>query len=86
MTGKKNAGRTSRGHDLDAATKETIEESLYYRVADLPNLDVDLVFYDTTSLHFEIDDADTVARHGSHAAGRKSYAPPSLQVARRWFR
>jgi len=34
--------------------KEKIEESLYWRLADLLSLDVDLVFYDTTSVHFEI--------------------------------
>ena len=64
-----------RAMDFLEANKETIEESLYYRLADLLNLDVDLVFYDTTSLHFEIDDADTVAGHGSQPAGGKSYAP-----------
>ena len=59
------------------ANRGAIEERLYYRLADLLNLDVDLVFYDTTSLHFEIDEADTVAQHGSQAAGGKAY--PALR-------
>lgn len=64
-----------RAMDFLEANKEVIEESLYYRLADLLNLDVDLVFYDTTSLHFEIDEPDTVAQHGNELAGRKEYPP-----------
>jgi hypothetical protein len=29
-------------------------------MADLMNADVDLIFYDTTSLHFEVDEEDEV--------------------------
>ncbi|MBR9910616.1 MAG: IS1634 family transposase [Gammaproteobacteria bacterium] len=64
-----------RAMDVLEANKEAIEESLYYRLADLLNLDVDLVFYDTTSLHFEIDDPDTESAHGNLLAGRKEYPP-----------
>ena len=47
-------------------------------MADLFNLDVDLIFYDTTSLHFEIDEEDQGAGeneqvHGSTPAGGKTY-------------
>lgn len=66
-----------RTMDFLEANKDTIEEQLYYRMADLLNLDVDLVFYDTTSLHFEIDEADTADRHGSQPAGGKPY--PALR-------
>jgi transposase len=66
-----------RAMDFLEENKETLEESLYYRLADLLNLDVDLVFYDTTSLHFEIDEADTVGQHGSQRAGGKAY--PALR-------
>ena len=38
--------------------KAEIEKALYFRMADLMNADVDLIFYDTTSLHFEIDEED----------------------------
>lgn len=56
-------------------------QSLYFRLADLRNLDVELIFYNTTSLHFEIDaidqghgDEDLAA--GSIAAGSKTYRAP----------
>jgi transposase len=37
---------------------ESLEQELFYRTADLFNADVDLVFWDTTTLYFEIDDED----------------------------
>src|SRR5208283_1539548 len=43
--------------------KAEIEKSVYFAMADLMNADVDLIFYDTTSLHFEVDDEDDVVRH-----------------------
>jgi hypothetical protein len=46
-------------------------------LADLLNLDVDLVFYDTTSLHFEIDEVDAGPSRGNEDAGKKSY--PALR-------
>ena len=47
-----------RAMDFLHAHQAALEEGLYYRVADRLNLDVELVFYDTTSLHFEIADED----------------------------
>lgn len=38
--------------------KEGVEKEIYFSVADLLNADVELVFYDTTSLHFEADEED----------------------------
>jgi transposase len=64
-----------RAMDYLEAQREAIEEALYYRLADLLNLDVDLVFYDTTSLHFEIDQADESEAEGNQAAGAKRYPP-----------
>jgi len=67
-----------RAMDFLEANKDSIEREIYFRVADLCNLDVEVIFYDTTSLHFEVDEEDrgcgpedTV--HGSRAAGRKRY-------------
>ena len=67
-----------RAMDFLEANKEAIEKALYFRMADLLNLDVEIVFYDTTSLHFEVDEEDRGAGeadevHGSSAAGRKTY-------------
>ena len=47
-----------RAMDFLEAHKEALEEGLYFRMADLLNLDVEVVFYDTTSLHFEVDEED----------------------------
>ncbi len=47
-----------RAMDFLVAHREAIEEAVYFRVADLLNLQVDLIFYDTTSLHFEVDEED----------------------------
>src|SRR2546426_2539868 len=37
---------------------EALEQEIFYRTADLFNADVDLIFWDTTTLYFEIDDDD----------------------------
>jgi transposase len=76
-TGQLQLHHLYRAMDFLEENQEAIEERLYYRLADLLNLDVDLVFYDTTSLHFEIDEADAVAQHGSQQAGGKAY--PALR-------
>jgi hypothetical protein len=65
-----------RAMDFLEANKEPIEREIFHRVADLLNLDVEVLFYDTTSLHFEIDQDDegvgpTDLVHGSLAAGRQ---------------
>ena len=51
--------------DFLEANKEAIEQAIFYRVADLLNLDIEVIFYDTTSLHFEIDEEDQRRRAGS---------------------
>ncbi len=67
-----------RAMDFLEAHKEAVEEGLYFRIADLLNLDVELMFYDTTSLHFEVDEEDSGVGEdervrGSQAAGAKTY-------------
>ena len=74
-----------RAMDFLEANKDAIEKAIYFRMADLLNLDVEIVFYDTTSLHFEVDEEDRGRGeqdevHGSPAAGRKTY--PALREAR----
>ena len=64
--------------DFLEAHKEALEEGLYFRLADLLALDVELVFYDTTSVHFEVDEEDRAPEgeervYGSRAAGAKPY-------------
>lgn len=66
-----------RAMDFFEAHKEAIEKAVYFRTADLMNADVDLIFYDTTSLHFEIDEEDEGAQLGNVLAGRRRY--PALR-------
>ncbi len=40
--------------------KAEVEKAIYFKMADLLNADVDLIFYDTTSLHFEVDEEDSL--------------------------
>ena len=47
-----------RALDFLAVWSERIERDVFLRSADLFRLDVDLVFYDTTTAYFEIDEAD----------------------------
>jgi hypothetical protein len=70
-----------RAMDLLEAHKEGIEEALYFRLADLLHLDVELIFYETTSVHFAIDEIDQGHGEedlveGSMAAGSKTYKAP----------
>lgn len=67
-----------RSMDYFEKNKDEIEKGLYFRVADLFNVDVELVFYDTTTLHCEIDEEDAdgkddVVVPGSKQAGAKEY-------------
>jgi len=70
-----------RAMDFLEENKAVLEEALYFRMADLLNLDVELIFYDTTSLHFEVDEEDTGVGedeevYGSVAAGHNRYRAP----------
>ena len=47
-----------RAMDVVEQHREELQRVLFDRTANLLNLDVELIFYDTTSLHFEIDEAD----------------------------
>ncbi|MFQ5720816.1 MAG: IS1634 family transposase [Acidobacteriota bacterium] len=70
-----------RAMDFLEAHKEEIQEAIFFRVSDLLNLDVDLIFYDTTSLHFEIDEEDEGSGEpdtvpGRRVAGGRKYRAP----------
>jgi len=71
-----------RAMDFFEQHKEPIEKELFFRIADLFSCDVELIFYDTTTLHCEIDleDAGGAAEatvQGSQLAGAKTY--PALR-------
>src|SRR5436305_3726633 len=75
-----------RAMDALLQVEEELTKRVYDSVADLLNLEVDLLFFDTTSTYFELDEADVpVARddrgqvvptgqaEGEQAAGFRSY-------------
>src|SRR5208282_4732940 len=47
-----------RALDFLTMWADTIEHEVFLRTADLFQLDVDLIVYDTTTAYFEIDEAD----------------------------
>ena len=51
-----------RALDVLAVWAPEIEREVFLQAADLFKLDVDLIFYDTTTAYFEIDDADEDAQ------------------------
>ena len=61
-----------RAMDFLQDRKAAIEKSVYFTMANLMNADVDLIFYDTTSLHFEIDEED----EAPVVRGARTYEPP----------
>jgi len=62
-----------RAMDWLHAVRGELEKQVYFQVADLLGLEVDLLFFDTTSTYFELEDADDqVARNwrGEPASGQ----------------
>jgi len=47
-----------RAMDYLLVNQASVEKAVYFKMADLMNADVDLIFYDTTNIHFEIDEED----------------------------
>ena len=60
-----------RALDVLAVWSDQIERAVFLRAADLFRLDVDLIFYDTTTAYFEIDEPD----EHCELWGGKLYAP-----------
>lgn len=44
--------------DADAGAHATVQETVFFAVANLLNLEVDVLFFDTISTYFELDDED----------------------------
>src|SRR5262249_50666563 len=53
--------------------KAIVEKAIYFKMADLMNADVDLIFYDTTSLHFEVEEEDKTESNSRRLS--RTYAP-----------
>jgi transposase len=55
-----------RAMDTLLQIEKTLTEQIYHQVADLLNLEVDLLFFDTTSTYFETADADEAVARDEH--------------------
>ena len=53
-----------RAMDHLLVNQARVEKAVYFKMADLMNADVDLIFYDTTNVHFEVDEEDESGRKG----------------------
>lgn len=63
-----------RAMDFLADHKKEIEEELYWHLADLLLMDVDLIFYDTTSIYFEVDREEGLRQRG-YSKDKRGDAP-----------
>jgi len=65
-----------RGMDILLEGSEELQREIYHRVADLLNLEVDLLFFDTTSTYMEIEEEDEegLRRYG-HSKDRRPDLP-----------
>jgi len=68
-----------RAMDWLHGVRGELEKQVYCAATDLLNLEVDLLFFDTTSIYFELDDADEEAAarnwHGEKASGDEDADP-----------
>jgi hypothetical protein len=56
--------------DADAGAHATVQETVFFAVANLLNLEVDVLFFDTTSTYFELDDPDDPDAEGASTLRR----------------
>ena len=60
---------------VEADTDASVQEAVFFAVADLLNLEVDLLFFDTTSTYFERDTEDPDPDGEDGAPGFRRYGP-----------
>jgi hypothetical protein len=66
--------------DFLEANKEAIERAIFFRVADLRSLDIEVIVYDTASLHFDVDEEDRgVGDNDEVRAGRAGGQAPKCE-------
>ena len=72
--------------DLLHAHAEKVEKTVFFQTADLFNLEVDLIFYDTTTASFSVDGEDEADRHPNATLrkfghGKEGFWAPQVVVA-----
>jgi len=63
-----------RAMDFLLEHQEEIQWHVYTAVADLLNLEVDILFFDTTSTYFEVEEEDESAGNGNSGLRRRGYS------------
>jgi hypothetical protein len=67
-----------RAMDFLLACAERVQESVFFSVANLLNLEVDVIFFDTTSTYFEVDvDGDPVDEDAKQSGDAAADEPPA---------
>jgi len=61
-----------RSMDFFEKHKDELERAVHFQLSDLLNTDVELVFYGTTTLHFEVDEEDAGGADDSTITGSKN--------------
>ena len=59
---------------VEADAQAEVQEAVFFAVANLLNLEVDLLFFDTTSTYFERDTEDVPGEHGEEAFRRYGHS------------
>ena len=67
-----------RAMDFLLAQAEVVQEAVFFSVANLLNLEVDLVFFDTTSTYFEVERDDDEEADGLRRLGHSKDQRPDL--------
>ena len=65
---------------VSADAQGEVQEQVFFSVADLLNLEVDLLFFDTTSTYFELDDEDQGGEGFRVLGHSKDHRPDLPQV------
>ncbi len=60
--------------DLLYAHAESVEKAVFFQTVDLFNLEVDLIFCDTTTASFSVDDEDDPERHANATLRKFAHA------------
>src|SRR3990167_56804 len=77
---KVSASGLYRGMDFLKRSQRELEEKVFFRVASLMNLEVDVLFFDTSSTYFEIEEEDDGEgiRHYGYSRDQRGDLPQVL--------
>ena len=68
-----------RAMDVLLEAEAEIQKELYFQLADLLNLEVDLLYFDTTSTYFEIEEIESEPDDGAQEESQRQERPKTLR-------